>query len=113
MKTLIVYYSFTQNNDALAKMVRTRLDCEMFKIETIRKRTGFSILIDAVFGRKPAIQKHNLVMRSFDQFVFIGPIWMGKIAGPLKTFLGEEKSNIKRYSFISLCGDVVEGEIAK
>jgi flavodoxin len=106
MKTLIVYYSFTHNNDALAKMIRTRLDCEMFKIETMRKRTPFSILFDAVFSRKPAIQKHNLAIQNFDRFVFVGPIWMGKIAGPLKTFLREEKSNIKCYSFISVCGGV-------
>jgi len=61
MKTLIVYYSFTQNNEALAKMIQTRLDCEMFKIETIRKRSSFSIFLDAVFGRKPAIRMHNIV----------------------------------------------------
>jgi hypothetical protein len=104
MKTLIVYYSFTQNNAALARMIQKRLDCEMLKIETLRRRSAFSIFLDAAFGRKPAILKHNLVMENYGQIVFVGPIWLGKIAGPLKTFLREEKNNIKHYSFISVCG---------
>jgi flavodoxin len=118
MKTLIVYYSFTKNNDALAKMIRARLECEMFKIETLRRRTAFSIFLDAVLGRKPAIRKHNLALDSYEQFVFIAPIWLGKIAGPLKTFLREESKNIKRYSFISVCGGLtgqkekIEDELA-
>lgn len=104
MKTLIVYYSFTQNNAALARIIQQRLDCEMLRIETLRRRSAFSIFLDAAFGRKPAILKHNLTLENYEQFVFVGPIWMGKIAGPLKTFLSGEKSNIKRYSFISVCG---------
>ena len=46
MKTLIVYYSFTQNNEALARMLQTRLDCEMLKIETVKRRSTFSIFLD-------------------------------------------------------------------
>jgi flavodoxin len=104
METLIVYYSFTQNNAALARIIQQRLDCEMLKVETLRRRSAFSIFLDAAFGRKPAILKHNLPMANYEHFVFVGPIWLGKIAGPLKTFLSEEKGNIKRYSFISVCG---------
>ncbi len=106
MKTLIVYYSFTQNNAALATMIQKRFDCEILRIETLRRRSAFSIFLDAAFGRKPAILKHNLSIENYDQFVFVGPIWMGKIAGPLRTFLNEEKENIKRYSFISVCGGI-------
>ena len=104
MKTLLVYYSFTQNNELLAKTIQTRLGCEMLKIETIRKRSTFSIFLDRIFGRKPSIRKYNLSMMEYDQFVFVGPIWMGQIASPLKTFLYQERDVIKRYSFITLCG---------
>ena len=104
MKTLIVYYSLTQNNEVLVKMLRTKLDCEVLKIETVRKRTAFSIVLDNLFGRKPAIRYHNTTIGNYDQLVLAGPIWMGKVATPLKTFLTQEKSNIKRYSLISVCG---------
>lgn len=118
MKTLLVYYSFTQNNQLLAKMIQMRLGCEMFKIETVRKRSTFSIFLDTLFGRRPSIRKHNLSIPDYDQFVFVSPIWMGKIASPLKTFLYEEKNKIKRYSFITICGGLpgqkekIEAELA-
>ncbi|HEY5917051.1 MAG TPA: hypothetical protein VIU13_06600 [Chryseolinea sp.] len=104
MNTLIVYYSFTKNNELLAKQLQQRLNADIFRIETLKRRSSFSILLDLLFKRKPAIRKHQLSLRNYDQMVFIAPIWAGKIAGPLVTFLNEEQSNIRRYSFISLCG---------
>jgi flavodoxin len=104
MKTLIVYYSFTRNNELLAMNIQSRLGCEIFKVETVRKRSTFSIFLDMLFGRKPAIRKHNLPLETFDHCIFVAPVWMGKIASPLLTFLSEERSHIKRYSFITICG---------
>ena len=104
MNTLIVYYSFTKNNELLAKQLQQRLGGDIFKIETLKRRSVFSIFLDLLFKRKPSIRKHQLPLRDYDQMVFIAPIWAGKIAGPLVTFLNEEKSNIRRYAFISLCG---------
>ncbi len=104
MNTLIVYYSFTKNNELLAGQLQQRLGADIFKIETLKRRSAFSIFLDLLFKRKPFIRKHQLSLRNYDQMVFIAPIWAGKIAGPLVTFLNEEKSNIRRYSFISLRG---------
>lgn len=43
-------------------------------------------------------------MRDYDHIIFVAPIWAGKIAMPLTTFLVNEKANIAQYSFITLCG---------
>ena len=104
MKTLIVYYSLTQNNETLVKLLRTKLDCEALKIESVRRRTAFSIVLDNLFSRKPAIHEYNETINHYDQLVLAGPIWLGKLATPLKTFLTKEKNNIKHYSLISVCG---------
>lgn len=104
MKTLVAYYSLTQNNETLVKVLRTKLECEVLKIETVRKRTSFSIVLDRLFARKPEIQKYNIKISDYDQLVIVGPIWLGKIATPLKTFLAQEKKSIEHYSLISVCG---------
>lgn len=104
MKTLIVYYSFTQNNEKLAKHLHKMLNCDMVKIETVKRRTGLSILLDLIFHRSPAIKAVPYYLRDYDHVIFIAPIWAGKIAMPLITFLKKEKANIKRYSFVTLCG---------
>lgn len=104
MKNLIVYYSLTNNNESLAKMLQARLGCEMLRIETVGKKGVFSIMLDVIFGRKPAIRRHHTSIMEYDHLILLGPVWMGKIASPLRTFLSEEKGSINRYSFISVCG---------
>ena len=106
MKNLIVYYSLTNNNETLAKLLQARLGCEMLRIETLRKKNTFSIALDVIFGRKPAIRTYNISIMNYDHVIIVGPVWMGKIAAPLRTFLSEEKDSIHRYSFISVCGGI-------
>lgn len=104
MKTLIAYYSFTQNNEKLATHLQKQLNCDIVKIETTKKRNGFSILLDLVFKRKPEIKPVPYYLQDYDHVIFIAPIWAGRIAMPMKSFLINERSNIRQYSFITLCG---------
>ena len=104
MKNLIVYYSFTKNNEKLAYYLRSKLNCDSVKIETLKKRTAFSLLFDLVFDRKPEIKPVRYYLPHYEHIIFIAPIWAGKIAMPLKSYLMDQKSNIKSYSFISVCG---------
>ncbi|HEY0742044.1 MAG TPA: hypothetical protein VGD40_11310 [Chryseosolibacter sp.] len=104
MKTLIVYYSFTHNNEMLAKHLQKKLACDLLKIETVRPRNSFSILLDLVFNRKSKIKPHSKSVKAYDHCIFLSPIWAGKIASPLKSFWLQEKNNINQYSFITVCG---------
>jgi len=104
MKTLIVYYSFTHNNEVLAQELQKQLECDLLKIEDLKKRKGFSIFLDLLFNRKPAIKFDPVTLTDYDRIIFIAPIWAGKIAMPLKTFLTNERAKITHYSFITLCG---------
>jgi flavodoxin len=104
MKTLVIYYSFTQNNELLARELQRRLECNILKIETLKQRSGLAIFWDILFNRKPAIAFPPTDMAQYDQFIFVSPIWAARIASPLKTFLTKERGTIKHYSFITLCG---------
>lgn len=108
MKTFIIYYSFSGNNNYLANALHERLHCDMMEIKETSKRTNFSILLDILFSRSSKIQKSEIDLSRYDSLIFISPIWASKIATPLKTFLQQEKENIRDYSFISLCSGVPE-----
>lgn len=104
MKNLIAYYSFTNNNEKLAAHLQKQLQCETLKIETVKKRNGLSIMLDLLFKRKPRLKPHTLSLAEYEHIIFVAPVWAGKIASPLASFMIGERENIKSYSFITLCG---------
>jgi len=108
MKTLIVYYSSSGNNEFLAKELQKRLNCEIDKIIPLKKRTQFSIILDAYFKGKSKIQKSDHHLIEFDRIILITPIYIGKIATPMKSFIEMERDNFKEYSFITICNGVPE-----
>lgn len=69
-------------------------------------------MLDLAFNRTPKLRRHSFSLRSYAQVIFIAPVWASRIASPLKAFLLNEKENITRYSFISVCGGV-NGQLEK
>lgn len=104
MKTIIVYYSHTNNNKVLAGELMKRLGCTVLRLEEQKKRTGFTILLDLMLNRLPALKPNPYSMQDFDLIILLAPVWAGRIAAPMRSFLEQEKYNIARYSFITLCG---------
>src|SRR5688572_929804 len=104
MKTLIVYSSFSGNNEMLAFELKIMLNCNILRITEISKRTGFLIFLDIFLNRTPRIEDHKEKIKDYDHIILIAPVWAAKIATPLKSFLLKEKNNIRRYSFITVCG---------
>jgi flavodoxin len=103
MKTLIVYYSFSGNNEFLAQELQKRLDCDIQKIVELKQRKSLDILFDLIFKRSPKIRKFDFDLKQYDRLILIAPIWDGKIATPLRSFIDLEKDNFKEYSFIAVC----------
>jgi flavodoxin len=104
MKTLIVYYSHGGNNELLAYRLQKELDCDITEVEPTGKRTGFSIFLDIAFLRTPRVKPCTVPLDRYDLIIFVAPIWAGKVAAPLKSFLLRERERIGHYAFISLCG---------
>jgi len=104
MKTAIICYSYTQNNLLLAGDIVTKTGGTLLPIEEPTKRTKLTIFLDLFFGRVPTIREYLHLDDRFDHYILISPIWGGKIASPLRAFLQKERSKIKSYSFISICG---------
>jgi flavodoxin len=103
MKTLIVYYSFSGNNNFLAQELQKRLDCDIYKIVELKPRNSLDIFLDLIFKRKPKIEKSDFDLQQYDRAILIAPIWAGKIATPLRSFIELEQDNFKEYSFITVC----------
>lgn len=106
MKPLIVYYSFTGNNEALARKLGEIMKCDMLRIEEKKKRTNMSFTLDLVFKRRPRLKEYNVALSAYDHVILVAPVWAGRIATPMQFFAKRENGNLKAYSVIALCGGV-------
>ena len=99
MKTLVVYYSKNGSNRYLAGKIAERLSCNL---EEIRPRLDVFLiyLLRLNFGNRPLKHKIN----DFDRVILCGPIWIGKLIPPLRSFLLKHKNSIKQLFFVSCCG---------
>jgi flavodoxin len=104
MKTIIVYYSYSGNNEALAKKLKSRFGCDIVKLEEKKKGTGMTIMLDLLFKREAKIQEPDVYLEDYKKVIFIAPIWDAKVATPLTAYLKKEKEKIRSYAFITLCG---------
>lgn len=104
MRTAIICYSFTHNNLMLAAELQSRTRGTLVQIEEKKKRSKSTIFLDLFLHRTPAIKTSPELEDQFDHYILVSPVWGGKIATPLKSFLLKGGSKIRSYSFISVCG---------
>jgi len=104
MKTVIISYSLTGNNEALAKRIAEELKAEHIRITEPKKRTYGTIAADLVFGRTPKTEPQPQVMSAYDLVVFVAPVWMGQPAFPMRPYLKQLKKHPQKYAFVSISG---------
>jgi flavodoxin len=104
MQTLIVNYSKTGNNAVLADFLGQELNADRAEIQPIKQQTMFRIILDMVFSRQPKLQALDKAPEDYDQVVLVGPVWMGKLASPLYSYIKGAIGRIPKLSFIGLVG---------
>lgn len=113
MKNLLVYYSFTGNNQKLVNLLKTKLSCDVLEIKEKKKRGVFSIMLDFIFKRKAKIEDISVDFDNYHKVIFAAPVWCGMVATPMKTFLANHKNQIKNYYFVSFCGGGATEQVGK
>lgn len=104
MKTVLVSYSLTGNNDALAAGIAAELAAEHIRVTEPRVRTMGMIALDRLFGRTPRVTPAVECMDGCDLALFVGPVWMGRVAAPLRAHLRHLRRMPVRYAFVSVSG---------
>ncbi len=103
MKTCIISYSMTGNNEALAKRLASNINAIHISVKE-NKRTMGKTILDMIFGRVPKVQPEAAVTDDYDEVIVAGPVWMGKVASPLRQYLLHIKKNKRPFKFITISG---------
>ena len=104
MKISIVSYSLSGNNDALAARVARALGADHLKVAEPTPRPMRAIFFDMLFNRTPRVGLPSGALSKGEALVFFAPVWMGKVASPLRASLKALKADSRPYAFVSISG---------
>lgn len=104
MKSTIISYSYSGNNKKLATNLAQKLNAKHIEITPVKPLSYFSMAMHVLFGLKPAISESINHSLNTDMVIFVAPIWMGKVATPLRKVFDQLKGNIQSYTFFSISG---------
>ena len=109
-KTLIVYYSFTNNIHTIASDFKTQIeDADMIRVEPAEEGLDYaannyaigSALIQAIRNNPndaasyPEIKPVEVNMVDYERIIVGAPLWWSNMAAPLQTFLFHHGSEMK------------------
>lgn len=100
-KTLIVYYSYTNNTHTIVSDLQTQTEADVLRIEPMEKGLDYaannyaigSALISAIrenpgdASSYPAIDPVEVQMDEYATVIVAAPLWWSNMAAPMQTFL--------------------------
>jgi hypothetical protein len=104
MKTTVVSYSLTGNNESLAKSLAGALAAEHIRVTERGRRSMATIVLDMVFNRTPKVSVPAVKPEDAGLVVFVGPVWMGHAASPFRACFKQLGPRLGKYAFVSISG---------
>ena len=112
MKTAVVYYSLTGNTAWTAGQIADTLDADLIGLRPQKPYPdrGFRKFLrggrSAIKGECPPLESYAFDAGLYELVVLCTPLWAGRIAPPLRTFLTEQAAALagKRFAFVVCCG---------
>ena len=125
-KTLVVYYSYTNNVERIVDALLTKIDADILEIEPAQKGLDYaadnyaigSAQIAAIRNNPddaasyPAIDSVNVNLSEYDCIILGAPLWWSNMAAPLQTFLfqyGKEMAGKKIGLIVSSASSGISG----
>ena len=93
VKGIVLFYSLSGQTKRAAEEISTRLNLDLLEIETVRhmpKNRLLSVFIGgamAQFGLCPSIKASSISLEQYDYIILGTPVWAGKCAAPVKSFI--------------------------
>ncbi len=110
MSSVVIYYSLEGNTKVAALELALLLGADVFEIKTIKSYPTFKLgkIItggyEATFGLKPWIEPMPIDLANYDLVILALPVWAGKPASPMLSFLDEHDVTGKQLALLVTSG---------
>lgn len=108
MKALVVYFSVTGNTQFVAQKIAEELGADLCEVKDKTYQKGASLFLRGGLASLRKKTSEIEVSKSADEYDFLivgSPVWTGKVAPAIRTFLGKNNfSNKQLACFVTLGG---------
>ncbi|MFA5925393.1 MAG: flavodoxin [Parcubacteria group bacterium] len=108
MKTLVIYYSRTGTTKKVAEMIAEKMGADIEEIKDTVDRSGVKGYLksgrDAMKKRLTKLMPLQKNLAEYDLLIIGTPIWGWNMSAPVRTFVTDQKDNIKNAAFFCTMG---------
>ena len=110
MKTAVIYYSYGGNCTLVADILKTELNADIFRIETLdnKRRRGLFLMLwggGQVFkGIKPPLKPLSVDISAYDLIILGTPVWAGSPTPAIASFLSKTSISGKKIALFCCHG---------
>lgn len=111
MKTLVVYYSYSNNTRQIAEKIKQKLNCDILELKPkIPFSKDYQTVVDEYQNNESEkktveIENINLNLDNYDKIILGTPVWWYTITPPIRTFLkNNDLKNKEIYVFATNAG---------
>jgi hypothetical protein len=102
---LVVCYSHTGTARRLAQLLCSHHGWPLGEVVEERPRAGdaagtLRCMLDSLLRRHPAVRYEGPDPESFHTVVLLSPVWMYRLAGPMRSFVVEHQAALRRVALI-------------
>jgi flavodoxin len=117
MKTLVVFYSRTGNTSLVASKIAALLGADTDRILSAQGYDGslgfMRGVLHSISDRRVVIDPPKITPAGYDLVVIGGPVWAGRAANPVRTYLRQFGDTFKQVAyFVTLGGASAEKALA-
>ena len=105
---LVVAYSYTGTSRQLARWLCAEMEWDFGEVRDTRPRAGgqgtLRCVLDSLLRRHPAITYDGPDPAGYATVVLVAPIWMYRLAGPMRSFVAAHTASLPRVGVINTMG---------
>ena len=107
-RCLVAYFSWSGNTAKVAKSLAETLSADVEEIRDVKRRSGFFAFLrsasEASRGKSAPIMPLTRDAAEYDVVILGSPVWAQKMASPMRSYILQEKSRIKRVALFCTLG---------
>lgn len=98
---LVVCYSHTGTARRAAQLLASHHGWPLGEISDVQSRSTLRCVLDSLLRRHPQIRYQGPDPADFRTVVLVSPIWMYRLAGPMRSFVARHRATLGRVAAIA------------